>query len=126
MKMKRFSVSLWFATWGFFVDRHLNSNDHCKYVAAKATRSLNFLHIVLVQLNLLHINVLCGLLCSILVQFGSSTAKNVNTLERVQLRAASSRWNPQEILQIKKEERVRKAEEKQQSKAKAPSTIKKV
>ena len=25
------------------VDHHLNWNDHCKYVAAKATRSLNFL-----------------------------------------------------------------------------------
>ena len=79
-------------------------------LSAKAIRSLNFLHIVLVQLNLLHINVLCGLLCSILVQFGSSTAKNVNTLEYVQLCAAGSRWNTQEILQIKKEKRVRKAE----------------
>ena len=29
---------------GIFVDCHLNWNDHCKYVAAKATRSLNFLH----------------------------------------------------------------------------------
>ena len=28
---------------GVFVDSHLNWNDHCKYVAAKATRSLNFL-----------------------------------------------------------------------------------
>ena len=65
---------------------------------------------------------MCGLLCSILVQFCSSTAKNVNTLERVQLHAAGSRWNTQEILQIKKEERVRKAEEKQESKAKVPST----
>ena len=28
---------------GVLVDHHLNWNDHCKYVAAKATRSLNFL-----------------------------------------------------------------------------------
>ena len=28
---------------GIFVDKHLNWNEHCKYVAAKATRSLNFL-----------------------------------------------------------------------------------
>ena len=115
MKIKLFSVSLWFATLGFFVDCDLNLNDHCKYVAAKVTRSMNFLHIVLVQLNLLHTNVLWGLLCSILVQFGSSTAKNVDTLECVQLRAAGGRWNTQEIMQIKKEERVRKARKQSQS-----------
>ena len=28
---------------GIFVDSHLNWNDHCKHVAAKATQSLNFL-----------------------------------------------------------------------------------
>ena len=29
---------------GIFVDCHLNWNDHCKYVAVKATKSLNVLH----------------------------------------------------------------------------------
>ena len=64
---------------GVFVDCHLNWNDHCKYVAAnyiyKATRSLNFLRqlIVLVQSNLLHISVLCGLLWSMPVLYGFST-----------------------------------------------------
>ena len=65
---------------GVFVDCHLNWNenwnDHCKYIAAKATRSLNFFvivySIVLLQLNQLPINVLCGLLWSMPVQFGLS------------------------------------------------------
>ena len=60
---------------GVFIDHHLNWNDHCKYVAAKATRSLNFLHqlIVLVQSNLLYISVLCSLLWSMPALSGFST-----------------------------------------------------
>ena len=62
---------------GVFVDRHLNWNDHCKYVAAKATRSVNFLRHCLFTCpatvkSAIHINVSCGLLWSMPVQSGSS------------------------------------------------------
>ena len=87
---------------GVLVDSHLNWNDHCKYVVAKATRSLNtsviVYLIVLVQWSLSHINVLCDLLWNIpvLAVWLPHMAKKINILECVQLPAAhwaaGSRW----------------------------------
>jgi len=94
-----FLVSLWFATcMGIFVDSHLNWNDHCKYVAAKATRSLNFLRDCLFNCSstvksATYICIVWPIMEYACRVWFLHTAKNINTLECVQLRAGS-RWNP--------------------------------
>ena len=88
---------------GVFVDRHLNWNDHCKYVAAKATRSLNFLRHCLFNCPCTVKSATYKCIVWPIMEYACPvwflhTAKNINILERVQLRAArwaaGSRWNP--------------------------------
>ena len=87
---------------GVFVDCHLNWNDHCKYVAAKATRSLNFLRHCLFNCSGIVKSATYKCIVRPIMEYACSvwflhTAKNINTLEHIQLRAArwaaGSRWN---------------------------------
>ena len=88
---------------GVLVDSKLNWNEHCKYVSAKATRSLNFLrhHLYNSSTSIKSIAYKCIVrpvleyACSVWHPY---TIKNINLLESVQHRAAhwasNSRWNP--------------------------------
>ena len=87
---------------GVFVDSHLNWNDHCKYVAAKATRSLNFLRHCLFNCPATVKSATYKCVVWPIMEYACPvwflhTTKNINTLERVQSRAArwaaGSRWN---------------------------------
>ena len=84
---------------GILVDCHLNWNDHCKYVAAKATRSLNFLRHCLFGCTSSVKSATYKCIVRPIMEYACTvwfphTAKNINILERVQLRAARSRWIP--------------------------------
>jgi len=88
---------------GILVDCHLNWNDHCKYVADKATRSLNFLCHCLFSCSSSVKSSTYKCIVRPIMEYACTvwfphTAKNINTLERVQLRAArwaaGSRWMP--------------------------------
>ena len=88
---------------GAFVDCHLNWNDHCEYIAAKATRSLNFLHHCLFNCPVTVKLATYKCIVQPITEYACPvwflhTAKNINTLERVQHRAtrwaAGSRWDP--------------------------------
>ena len=87
---------------GILVDSHLTWNDHCKYVAAKATRSLNFLRHCLFNSPGTVRSATYKCIVRPIMEYACSvwflhTAKNINTLERVQNRAArwaaGSRWS---------------------------------
>ena len=87
---------------GIFVDRHLNWNEHCKYVAARATRSLNFLRYSLFNCPAAVKSATYKCFVRPMMEYACPvwflhTTKNINTLEHVQLRAArwaaGSRWN---------------------------------
>ena len=87
---------------GIFVDRHLNWNAHCKYVAAKATRSLNFLRYCLFNCPAAVKSATYKCFVRPIMEYACPvwffhTINNINTLEHVQLRAAhwaaGSRWN---------------------------------
>ena len=89
---------------GIFVDCHLNWNDHCKYVtakAAKATRLLNFLRLCLFNCPGTVKSATYKCIVRPIMEYACSvwflhTAKNINKLERIQLQAArwaaGSRW----------------------------------
>jgi len=83
---------------------HSNWNNHCKHVVAKATRSLNFLRYCLFSCSIVQLKYatykcivrrIMEYTCTV---WFPHTAKNINTLERVQLCAArwavGSRWMP--------------------------------
>ena len=87
---------------GIFVDRHLNWNEHCKYVAARATRSLNFLRYSLFNCPAAVKSATYKCFVRPIMEYACPvwflhTTKNINTLEHVQLRAArwaaGIRWN---------------------------------
>ena len=74
---------------GVFVDCHLNWNDHCRYVAAKATRSLNFLRHCLFNCSSMVKSAAYKCIVQPIMEYACPvwflyTAKNINTLERVQ------------------------------------------
>ena len=88
---------------GVFVDCHLNLNSHCQYVAAKATRSLNFLRNCLFNCSSKVKSASYKCIVRPIMEYACPvwflhTAKNINCLEHVQHRAArwasGSRWNP--------------------------------
>ena len=88
---------------GVLVDSKLNWNEHCKYVSAKATRSLNFLHHRFYNSLSLTKSIAYKCIVRLVLEYAcfvwhSYTTKNVNLLESVQCRAAcwssNSRWNP--------------------------------
>ena len=88
---------------GVLVDHHLNWNDHCKYVAAKATRSLNFLRHCLLNCSSKVKSAAYKCIVQPVMEYAwpvwfLHTTKNINSLEHVQCRAArwasGSRWNP--------------------------------
>ena len=88
---------------GIFVDCHLNWNSHCQHVAAKATRSLNFLRHCLFNCSSKVKSASYKCIVRPVMEYACPvwflhTAKNINHLERVQHRAArwasGSRWNP--------------------------------
>ena len=86
---------------GILVDSHLTWNDHCKYVAAKATRSLNFLRHCLFNSPGTVRSATYKCIVRPIMEYACPVwflhAKNINTLERVQNRAAhwaaGSRWS---------------------------------
>jgi len=80
---------------GILVDYHLNWNDHCKYAATEATRSLNFLRHCLLSCSSLVESATYKCIVRPIMEYACTvwlpyTAKNINTLEHVQLRAV--RW----------------------------------
>ena len=80
---------------GVLVDCKLNWNEHCRYVSAKATRSLNFLRhclynassLIKSSVNKCVVRPTLEYACPVWHPY---TIKNINTLESVQRRAA--RW----------------------------------
>ena len=88
---------------GVFVDCHLNCNSNCQYVAAKATRSLNFLHHCLFNCSSKVKSASYKCIVRPIMEYACPvwflhTAKNINCLEHVQHQAAhwasGNRWNP--------------------------------
>ena len=88
---------------GVLVDSKLNWNEYCKYVSAKASRSLNFLchHLYNSSISIKSIAYKCIVrpvleyACPVWHLYSNT---NVNLLESIQCRAAcwasNSRWNP--------------------------------
>ena len=74
---------------GIFVDSHLNWNDHCKHVAAKATWSLNFLRHCLFHCSSVVKSIAYKCVVQTIMEYACPvwhphTAKNIDILERVQ------------------------------------------
>ena len=89
--------------FGIIVDTKLNWNEHCKYVSAKATKALNFLHHCLFNApssikSTAYKCIVCPVMECASPVWDPHTAKNINALESVQRRAAhwasNSRWIP--------------------------------
>ena len=72
-----------------FVDCHLNWNNHCKYVTAKATRSLNFLQHCLFNCPSVVKSAAYKCIVQPIMEYACPvwflhTTKNINSLEHVQ------------------------------------------
>ena len=88
---------------GVLVDSKLNWNEHCKYVSAKASRSLNFLRHRLYNSSISIKSIAYKCIVRPVLEYACPvwhlySNTNVNLLESIQRRAAcwasNSRWNP--------------------------------